>query len=281
MTSYANTPAGRAAAAADMAATGTTMGRRPTGPKGPMVQPGVRGGPRSQPIYNRRKSGTPVYGAGPRGPKRGYGPVVDVQDPRMGPRGPKTGANPVYDPPRPMGPRGPRGYGPNDGGPRPIGYGPNDGGPMPMGPRITPVNVTGILGGPKTGVKPYDGKPANPRVTYGPRGPRGYGPNDGGPRPMGPRTPGPKGPMVQPAPRLLTEAPISQQAATQQAATQSVVGTPFNKPSFFKKGGAVKSKAMRGGGLARKGVGMALAKGGLARRAGGCAKRGVGRGKIM
>ena len=49
----------------------------------------------------------------------------------------------------------------------------------------------------------------------------------------------------------------------------------------FKKGGAVKSKAMRGGGLARKGVGMALAKGGLARRAGGCAKRGVGRGKIM
>ena len=40
-------------------------------------------------------------------------------------------------------------------------------------------------------------------------------------------------------------------------------------------------RAMRGGGLARKGVGMALAKGGLARRAGGCAKRGVGRGKIM
>jgi len=40
-------------------------------------------------------------------------------------------------------------------------------------------------------------------------------------------------------------------------------------------------RAMRGGGLARKGVGMALAKGGLARRAGGCAKRGVGRGKVI
>lgn len=40
-------------------------------------------------------------------------------------------------------------------------------------------------------------------------------------------------------------------------------------------------RAMRGGGLARKGVGMALAKGGLARRAGGCAKRGVGKGKMV
>jgi len=38
---------------------------------------------------------------------------------------------------------------------------------------------------------------------------------------------------------------------------------------------------LRGGGLARKGVGMALAKGGLAKRAGGCAKRGVGRGKVV
>ncbi len=38
---------------------------------------------------------------------------------------------------------------------------------------------------------------------------------------------------------------------------------------------------LRGGGLARKGVGMALAKGGLAKRAGGCAKRGVGRGKMV
>lgn len=129
MTKYAPTPAGRAAAAADMAATGTTMGRRPTGPKGPMVRPGVPSGP-SRPIS-------------------------------------------------------PRGSGPNDGGPRPVR------------PRITPVDVTGMpVGGPKTGVMPT-------------------------------------------------------------------------------------RRAMRGGGLARKGVGMALAKGGLARRAGGCAKRGVGRGKIM
>lgn len=49
----------------------------------------------------------------------------------------------------------------------------------------------------------------------------------------------------------------------------------------MKKGGVVKGKKMRGGGLARKGVGMALAKGGLAKRAGGCAKRGVGRGRIV
>lgn len=221
----------------------------------------------------------------------------------------------------------------------------------------------GAPSGTKTGVRPYDGKPANPRVTYGanspsgastkmmmappqspttqapppksireqwglpaqpsgltreqemaivqeklnkqnaqpsfelnrptsPRGAtaeeaaagearrKGYGLNDGGPMPstnvsyMPPR-----GPMGQ-LPGTVGGAPISQQAATQQAATQSGVGTPFSKPSFFKKGGAVKSKAMRGGGLARKGVGMALAKGGLARRAGGCAQRGVGRGKI-
>lgn len=51
----------------------------------------------------------------------------------------------------------------------------------------------------------------------------------------------------------------------------------------MKRGGVVKSKGkvMRGGGLARKGVGQALAKGGLAKRAGGCASRGVGRGKIV
>jgi hypothetical protein len=56
---------------------------------------------------------------------------------------------------------------------------------------------------------------------------------------------------------------------------EEIAATPF------RKGGAVKSKKMRGGGLARKGVGMALAKGGLAKRAGGCAKRGVGRGKMV
>jgi len=60
-----------------------------------------------------------------------------------------------------------------------------------------------------------------------------------------------------------------------------LMGTPRGVPVAMKKGGAVKGKKMRGGGLARKGVGMALAKGGLAKRAGGCAKRGVGRGKMM
>lgn len=130
----------------------------------------------------------------------------------------------------------------------------------------------GVPSGPKIGVRPADGKPANPRVTYGPRtpGPKGpmvqpgvpsvptvaqplprigYGPNDGGPRPMGPRI-----------------TPVD------------VTGMPVGGP---KTGVMPTRRAMRGGGLARKGVGMALAKGGLARRAGGCAKRGVGRGKIM
>lgn len=48
----------------------------------------------------------------------------------------------------------------------------------------------------------------------------------------------------------------------------------------MKKGGAVKSKKMRGGGLARKGVGMALAKGGMV-KANGCAQRGKTRGKMV
>jgi hypothetical protein len=48
----------------------------------------------------------------------------------------------------------------------------------------------------------------------------------------------------------------------------------------MKKGGAVKGKKMRGGGLARKGVGMALAKGGMV-KANGCAKRGKTRGKMV
>lgn len=60
-----------------------------------------------------------------------------------------------------------------------------------------------------------------------------------------------------------------------------LMGAPRGVPVAMKKGGAVKSKKMRGGGLARKGVGMALAKGGLAKRAGGCATRGYGRGKMV
>jgi hypothetical protein len=65
-------------------------------------------------------------------------------------------------------------------------------------------------------------------------------------------------------------------------------GMPVGAPMPIRKamrGGGLARKgvgmALRGGGLARKGVGMALAKGGLAKRAGGCAKRGVGRGKMV
>jgi hypothetical protein len=61
----------------------------------------------------------------------------------------------------------------------------------------------------------------------------------------------------------------------------NVAGGLSGAGTGYRKGGAVKGKKMRGGGLARKGVGMALAKGGLAKRAGGCAKRGVGRGKTV
>jgi hypothetical protein len=48
----------------------------------------------------------------------------------------------------------------------------------------------------------------------------------------------------------------------------------------MRKGGKVQGKKMRGGGLARKGVGMALAKGGMV-KANGCAKRGKTRGKMV
>lgn len=161
MTRYAPTPEGRAAAQAAMNATGTTMGpRRPA-----VVRPGV-----------------------PTGPRR---PVVDVERPRPGP---------VRDPVRPL-----------------------------------PGGVS----------------------TFGPRG---SGPNDGGPRPR----PGMGGPKT----------PIGGVGFNQQT-----LGSNGNVVTM-KRGGKVKSKAMRGGGLARKGVGMALAKGGLAKRAGGIAKRGVGRGKM-
>lgn len=46
------------------------------------------------------------------------------------------------------------------------------------------------------------------------------------------------------------------------------------------RGGMDRGGMMRGGGLARKGVGMALAKGGMV-KANGCAKRGKTRGKMM
>jgi hypothetical protein len=67
----------------------------------------------------------------------------------------------------------------------------------------------------------------------------------------------------------MQQAPITRGAAA--ADRMGVMGSPMKT---MKKGGAVKSKKMRGGGLARKGVGMALAKGGMVRGAG-CAKRGV------
>lgn len=69
------------------------------------------------------------------------------------------------------------------------------------------------------------------------------------------------------------QAPITRGAAA--ADRMGVMGSPMKT---MKKGGAVKSKKMRGGGLARKGVGMALAKGGMVRGAG-CAKRGVKKAK--
>lgn len=130
---------------------------------------------------------------------------------------------------------------------------------------------------------------------------RGYGPNDGGPLPRpgigGPKTPvgGVKGIVKDsgysgygygPAPR-------PKMSAADALALREKTAGPMPAPGM-KHGGKVKSKgmrggglarkgvgmALRGGGLARKGVGMALAKGGLAKRAGGIAKRGVGRGKM-
>jgi len=71
----------------------------------------------------------------------------------------------------------------------------------------------------------------------------------------------------------MQQAPITRGAAA--ADRMGVMGSPMKT---MKKGGAVKSKKMRGGGLARKGVGMALAKGGMVRGAG-CAKRGVKKAK--
>ena len=56
-------------------------------------------------------------------------------------------------------------------------------------------------------------------------------------------------------------------------------GTEY--PGMPKMGGMMARKAgMKGGGLARKGVGMALAKGGLV-KANGCAQRGKSKGKMV
>jgi len=91
--------------------------------------------------------------------------------------------------------------------------------------------------------------------------------------------PGAMNPSV--APPMVSTMGGSSGAMTRPAFNKAAIVSTPPEARTLRKGGAVKGKNMRGGGLARKGVGMALAKGGLARRAGGCAKRGVGRGKMV
>lgn len=149
------------------------------------------------------------------------------------------------------------------------------------GPPMTAQQMAGILAG---GVQ---GSP----ISSQPLTPIGSGPNDGGP--MTPQQQA----ALDVAARLRAESPGREITKADVAAAMGMQPGPLPNQSFsgMKRGGAVKSKAMRGGGLARKGVGvalrggglarkgvgMALAKGGLAKRAGGCAKRGVGRGKMV
>jgi hypothetical protein len=114
--------------------------------------------------------------------------------------------------------------------------------------------------------------------------------------------PGGRGaPVVKKAPIMTTTAPVANTAVISGAPTSGITpvstttlpiagrgaAAPGNTDAMkaslmtgMKKGGAVKSKKMRGGGLARKGVGMALAKGGMV-KANGCAQRGKTRGKMV
>lgn len=251
-----------AAAAAANPANAPTRGSRPDNRRGAamsllgtMVRPGAMGGARGARGIGSRDEGPMVRPGFPSGPRpKGYGPNDGGPRP-MGPRtpGPK---GPMVRPGVPTAPRGAPVAQPL---PR-IGYGPNDGpvtGGIPAG--MTKDEYLGTF----TDRKPFDteGKPS-------PMGPRSVAPYDD--TPTATRTPSGPG---------KTKYPLDSNGnyiIPPGTVTQTTLGGSLG----LKKGGAVKSKAMRGGGLARKGVGMALAKGGLARRAGGCAQRGVGRGKI-
>ena len=107
-------------------------------------------------------------------------------------------------------------------------------------------------------------------------------------RPMTSKVPG--GPVIIPDRRTppvatpMTSSQIGSVAGVTPTTSRmigggSVPGETLQR-QVMRKGGAVRSKEMRGGGLARKGVGMALAKGGMV-KANGCAKRGKTRGKMM
>lgn len=80
---------------------------------------------------------------------------------------------------------------------------------------------------------------------------------------------------------------VGRGVATAKQAIKDRMGRAMPIPKVSKPGGPAiipdtrtPRPGMRGGGLARKGVGMALAKGGMV-KANGCAKRGKTRGKMM
>jgi hypothetical protein len=214
-------------------------------------------------------------------------------------------------------PTSPRGMGTNDGGPTPSstgslgavktpvrGTGTNDGGPAPsstgsLGAVKTPVRgpamPNGGMGGPgkpMTGLSPSQSLPSGavkgpggirlegrPGPVRGPAMPNG---GMGGPVKTGPTPDYTTMPIRGPGGRVRGGGGVPVQGPG------GVVVPPMSPDSkgprgmmrgrFMDKLGM--KRTMKGGGLARKGVGMALAKGGLV-KANGCAQRGKSKGKMV
>ena len=155
-------------------------------------------------------------------------------------------------------------------------------------PAYRPVGRPGFIPSPGIGGNLKPGmRPLASSDAYMRRPPQGSGTLDAAQGLIGSAVPPDRGGNLKPGMRPLASSdaymrrPGRGGLTPTQDVLANVAGGLSGAGTGYRKGGAVKGKKMRGGGLARKGVGMALAKGGLAKRAGGCAKRGVGRGKTV
>lgn len=180
---------------------------------------------------------------------------------------------------------GPVGYGGTQGN-DPVGRGGSGGtglggvaGGVNGGDRGRGGPAGGVTTGNVTGTSARNAPPGMARRAKTPAGPKPITPKAVAPKPIQPKiaTPLPPADMPAPEPEMTDDmlpAPPSSQAPIQNIRTPGLIGgrEVFGTPGT----GAVgyTGKRMRGGGLAKKGVGMALAKGGLAKGYG-CAQRGI------
>ena len=175
-----------------------------------------------------------------------------------------------------MQPTSPRGMGTNDGGPAPASMGGLGTVKTPVRGPAMPNGGMGGPGKPMTDLSPSQSLPSN--AVKGPGGIR----LEGKPGPVrgggGVPVQGPGGAVIPPSrpegPKRPGFNKISPSMRERLKGRMSRSGKGAEYPGMPKK------RAMKGGGLARKGVGMALAKGGLV-KANGCAQRGKTKGRMV